>query len=148
MSCQHPSTRFGKGVARNFLIHANANGSFAIEKVRLNSSLQGARLNNLPCLRINIKLRRRETGNVLYGPVEALQRRPYFFKAIIGYSNPKIGPRRTAKELHIGAQEMEWNEQDERLSEFIMSTHTIHGNSQFQKPSHLHGSHLVGSSVM
>uniref|UniRef100_A0A7I4XVW5 40S ribosomal protein S6 n=1 Tax=Haemonchus contortus TaxID=6289 RepID=A0A7I4XVW5_HAECO len=32
---------------------------------------------------------------------------------------------------------MEWNEQGERPSEFIMSTHTIHGNSQFQKPSHL-----------
>ncbi|XGW21886.1 hypothetical protein V3C99_004668, partial [Haemonchus contortus] len=32
---------------------------------------------------------------------------------------------------------MEWNEQGERLFEFVMSTHTIHGNSQFQKPSHL-----------
>nr|CDJ93847.1 Endonuclease exonuclease phosphatase and RNA-directed DNA polymerase (reverse transcriptase) domain containing protein [Haemonchus contortus] len=31
----------------------------------------------------------------------------------------------------------EWNEQGERLVEFIMSTHTIHGNSRFQKQSHL-----------
>ncbi|VDO25619.1 unnamed protein product [Haemonchus placei] len=30
----------------------------------------------------------------------------------------------------------EWKEQDEKLSEFIISTHTIHGSSQFQKPSH------------
>ncbi|XGW34642.1 hypothetical protein V3C99_018543 [Haemonchus contortus] len=32
---------------------------------------------------------------------------------------------------------MEWNEQGERMSEFIMPTHTIYGNSHFQKPSHL-----------
>ncbi|EYB83630.1 hypothetical protein Y032_0332g2772 [Ancylostoma ceylanicum] len=30
-----------------------------------------------------------------------------------------------------------WNEQGERLSEFIMTTKTIHGNSQFQKPTSL-----------
>ncbi|XGW25240.1 hypothetical protein V3C99_006567 [Haemonchus contortus] len=36
--------------------------------------------------------------------------------------------------MHIGTHGMEWNE---RLLEFIMSTHTIHGNSQFQKHSHL-----------
>ncbi|KAE9418252.1 hypothetical protein Angca_003518, partial [Angiostrongylus cantonensis] len=29
---------------------------------------------------------------------------------------------------------IEWNEQGELLSEFIMATKTIHGNSQFQKP--------------
>uniref|UniRef100_A0A7I4Z291 Reverse transcriptase domain-containing protein n=1 Tax=Haemonchus contortus TaxID=6289 RepID=A0A7I4Z291_HAECO len=43
----------------------------------------------------------------------------------------------TAKELHIETHGMEWNEQRERLSEFIMSTHTIRGNSQFRKPPHL-----------
>nr|CDJ96454.1 endonuclease-reverse transcriptase [Haemonchus contortus] len=59
-----------------------------------------------------------------------------FFKVIVGDFNAKIGPRRTTEELHIGTHGMEWNEQGERLSEFIMSTHTIHGNSQFQKPSH------------
>ena len=57
-----------------------------------------------------------------------------FFKVIVGDFNAKIGPRRTAEELHIGTHGTEWNEQGERLSEFIMSTHTIHGNSQFQKP--------------
>ncbi|XGW08040.1 hypothetical protein V3C99_010845, partial [Haemonchus contortus] len=60
-----------------------------------------------------------------------------FFKVIVGDFNAKIGPRRTAEELHIGTHGVEWNEQGERLSEFIMTTHTIHGNSQFQKPSHL-----------
>ncbi|VDO50985.1 unnamed protein product [Haemonchus placei] len=56
---------------------------------------------------------------------------------IAGDFNAKIGPRRTAEELHIGTRGMEWNEQRGRLSEFIMSTRTIHSNSQFQKPSHL-----------
>nr|CDJ97432.1 Endonuclease exonuclease phosphatase domain containing protein [Haemonchus contortus] len=60
-----------------------------------------------------------------------------FFKVIVGDINAKIGPRRTAEELHIGTHGMEWNEQGERLSGFIMSTLTIHGNSQFRKPSHL-----------
>ncbi|VDO05518.1 unnamed protein product [Haemonchus placei] len=45
-----------------------------------------------------------------------------FFKVIVGDFNPKIYPRRTAQELHVGTREMEWNEQGERLSEFIMST--------------------------
>uniref|UniRef100_A0A7I4Z8G8 Reverse transcriptase domain-containing protein n=1 Tax=Haemonchus contortus TaxID=6289 RepID=A0A7I4Z8G8_HAECO len=48
------------------------------------------------------------------------------FKVIVGDFNAKIGPRRTTEELHIGTHGMEWNEQGERLSEFIMSTHTIH----------------------
>uniref|UniRef100_A0A7I4Z4L0 Reverse transcriptase domain-containing protein n=1 Tax=Haemonchus contortus TaxID=6289 RepID=A0A7I4Z4L0_HAECO len=60
-----------------------------------------------------------------------------FFKAIVGDFSAKIGPRRTAEELHIGTHGVEWNEQGERLSEFIMTTHTIHGNSQFVKPTHL-----------
>nr|CDJ80522.1 endonuclease-reverse transcriptase [Haemonchus contortus] len=60
-----------------------------------------------------------------------------FFKVIVGDYNAKIGPKRTAEEPHIETHGMEWNEQSERLPEFIMSTHTIHGNSQFQKPSHL-----------
>ncbi|ETN81314.1 hypothetical protein RB195_008130 [Necator americanus] len=41
-----------------------------------------------------------------------------FYKVIIGHFNATIGPRRTPEELHIG-------------------TKTIHGNSQFQKPSSL-----------
>lgn len=58
-----------------------------------------------------------------------------FYKAIVGDFNAKIGPRRSSQELHIGVHGLEWNEQGERLSEFIMSTNTIHGNSQFQKPA-------------
>ncbi|XP_055965460.1 craniofacial development protein 2-like, partial [Sorex fumeus] len=56
-----------------------------------------------------------------------------FYKIIVGDVNAKIGPRRSAEELHIRTHGLEWNEQGERLSEFIMSTKTIHGNSQFQK---------------
>ncbi|KAE9412686.1 hypothetical protein Angca_009405, partial [Angiostrongylus cantonensis] len=56
------------------------------------------------------------------------------FKVIIGDFNAKIGPRRSSEERHIGTHGLEWNEQGERLSEFIMATKTIHGNSQFQKP--------------
>ncbi|XGW33568.1 hypothetical protein V3C99_017738 [Haemonchus contortus] len=59
-----------------------------------------------------------------------------FFKVIVADFNAKIGPRRTAEELHIDTHGMEWNEQGERISEFIMSTHTIHGNSQLQRPFH------------
>ncbi|VDP20240.1 unnamed protein product [Heligmosomoides polygyrus] len=59
------------------------------------------------------------------------------YKVIVGDFNAKIGPRRSPEELHIGAHGLEWNEQGERLSEFLMSTKTIHGNSQFQKPPSL-----------
>ncbi|XGW34706.1 hypothetical protein V3C99_018593 [Haemonchus contortus] len=34
-----------------------------------------------------------------------------FFKVIVGDFNAKIGPRRTAEELHIETQGVEWNEQ-------------------------------------
>ncbi|VDO39849.1 unnamed protein product [Haemonchus placei] len=60
-----------------------------------------------------------------------------FFKVIVSEFNAKIGPRRSAEGLHIGTHGMEWNEQGGRLSEFVMSTHTIHGSSQIQKLSHL-----------
>ncbi|EYC41553.1 hypothetical protein Y032_0564g3526 [Ancylostoma ceylanicum] len=60
-----------------------------------------------------------------------------FYKVIVGGFNAKIGPRRTPEELHIGTHGLQWNEQGERLSEFIMTTRTIHGNSQFQKPTSL-----------
>ncbi|KAK6744037.1 hypothetical protein RB195_010998 [Necator americanus] len=43
-------------------------------------------------------------------------------------------PKKTPEELHIGTHGLQWNDQG-RLSEFIMTTKTIHGNSQFQKPS-------------
>nr|CDJ97120.1 Endonuclease exonuclease phosphatase domain containing protein [Haemonchus contortus] len=78
-----------------------------------------------------------EELEAFYMDLERLYREdPTFFKVIVGDFNAKIGLRRTTEELHIGTHGMEWNEQGERLSEFIMSTHTIHGNSQFQKPSH------------
>uniref|UniRef100_A0A0K0DJN4 Endo/exonuclease/phosphatase domain-containing protein n=1 Tax=Angiostrongylus cantonensis TaxID=6313 RepID=A0A0K0DJN4_ANGCA len=57
-----------------------------------------------------------------------------FFKVIIGDFNAKIGPRRSSEERHIGTHGLEWNEQ--RLSEYIMATKAIHGNSLFQKPHH------------
>ncbi|KAK6743751.1 hypothetical protein RB195_010820 [Necator americanus] len=60
-----------------------------------------------------------------------------FYKVIIGDFNAKVGPRRTPEELHIGTHGLQWNDQGERLSKFIMTTKTIHGNSQFQKPSSL-----------
>nr|CDJ92425.1 Endonuclease exonuclease phosphatase domain containing protein [Haemonchus contortus] len=79
-----------------------------------------------------------EELEAFYMDLEKLYREGHtFFKVIVGDFNAKIGPRRTAEELHIGTHGVEWNEQGERLSEFIMTTHTIHGNSQFQKPSHL-----------
>ncbi|KAK6741007.1 hypothetical protein RB195_009077 [Necator americanus] len=60
-----------------------------------------------------------------------------FYKVIIGDFNAKVRPRRTPEELHIGTHGLQWNDQGKRLSEFIMTTKTIHWNSQFQKPSSL-----------
>uniref|UniRef100_A0A0K0D3P2 Craniofacial development protein 2-like n=1 Tax=Angiostrongylus cantonensis TaxID=6313 RepID=A0A0K0D3P2_ANGCA len=53
------------------------------------------------------------------------------FKVIIGDFNSKIGPKRSSEERHIRTHGLKWNEQCERLSEFIMATETIHDNSQF-----------------
>uniref|UniRef100_A0A0K0CXE9 Endo/exonuclease/phosphatase domain-containing protein n=1 Tax=Angiostrongylus cantonensis TaxID=6313 RepID=A0A0K0CXE9_ANGCA len=61
-----------------------------------------------------------------------------FFQVITGDFNAKIGPRRSSEEPHIGTHGLEWNEQGERLSEFIIVTKTIHDNSQFQKPHPQH----------
>uniref|UniRef100_A0A0K0DQQ9 Endo/exonuclease/phosphatase domain-containing protein n=1 Tax=Angiostrongylus cantonensis TaxID=6313 RepID=A0A0K0DQQ9_ANGCA len=57
-----------------------------------------------------------------------------FFKVIIGCFSARIEPRGTSEDRYIGTHALEWNEQGERLSEFIMATKTIYGNSQFQKP--------------
>ncbi|ETN85309.1 hypothetical protein NECAME_06469 [Necator americanus] len=70
-------------------------------------------------------------------PVKIYREDPAFYKVIIGDFNAKVGPRRTPEELHIGTHGLQWNDQGERLSEFIMTTKTIHGNSQFHKPSSL-----------
>ncbi|EYC22349.1 hypothetical protein Y032_0017g3297 [Ancylostoma ceylanicum] len=73
-----------------------------------------------------------------YKDLEKFHREDYtFYKVIVGDFDVKIGPRRTPEELHIGTHGLQWNEQAESLSGFIMTTKTIHGNSQFQKPTSL-----------
>ncbi|KAK6748995.1 hypothetical protein RB195_001542 [Necator americanus] len=70
-----------------------------------------------------------------YNDLEKLYREDYtLYKVIIGDFSTKIGLRRTHGELHIGTHGLQSNEKGERLSEFIMTTKTIHENSQFQKP--------------
>ncbi|KAK6737422.1 hypothetical protein RB195_019865 [Necator americanus] len=79
-----------------------------------------------------------EEVETFYMEMEKFYREDHaFYKVIIGDFNAKVGPRRTPEELHIGTHGLQWNDQGERLSEFIMTTKTIHGNSQFQKPSSL-----------
>uniref|UniRef100_A0A0K0D337 Endo/exonuclease/phosphatase domain-containing protein n=1 Tax=Angiostrongylus cantonensis TaxID=6313 RepID=A0A0K0D337_ANGCA len=76
-----------------------------------------------------------EEVEAFYMDLERFYREDHtFFKVITGDFNAKIGPRRSSEERHIGTHGLEWNEQGERLSEFIMATKTIHSNSQFQKP--------------
>ncbi|ETN69189.1 hypothetical protein NECAME_15464 [Necator americanus] len=74
-----------------------------------------------------------------------------FYKVIIGDFNAKVGPRRTPEELHIGIHGIQWNDQGERLSEFIMTTKTIHGKFRNSRSPPLYagrGSHPVEGSVM
>ncbi|ETN85247.1 hypothetical protein NECAME_16840 [Necator americanus] len=79
-----------------------------------------------------------EKVEAFYMDLEKFHREDHaFYKVIIGDFNAKVGPRRTPEELHIGTHGLHWNDQGERLPEFIMTTKTIHGNSQFQKPSSL-----------
>ncbi|VDM55762.1 unnamed protein product [Angiostrongylus costaricensis] len=76
-----------------------------------------------------------EEVEALYMDLEKFYREGHtFLKVITGNFNAKIGPRRTSDERHIGTHGLEWNEQGELLSEFIMITKTIHGDWQFQKP--------------
>ncbi|KAK6754448.1 hypothetical protein RB195_013447 [Necator americanus] len=80
-----------------------------------------------------------EEAEAFYMDLEKFYREDHaFYKVIIGDFNAKVGPRRTPEELHIGTHGLQWNDQGERLSEFTMTTKTIHGNSQFQKSSSLH----------
>ncbi|VDP58583.1 unnamed protein product [Heligmosomoides polygyrus] len=99
-----------------------------------------------------------EEVEVFYVDLEKFYKEGHtFHKVIVGKFNAKIGPRRSPDELHIGTHRLEWNEQGEGLSQFIMSTKTIHGNSQFQKPPSLRWTwetenvrlpaHLSGSTV-
>ncbi|VDO46808.1 unnamed protein product [Haemonchus placei] len=46
-----------------------------------------------------------------------------FFKVIAGDFNAKIDSRGTAEEVYVGTHGMEWHEQCESLSQFIMLTH-------------------------
>ncbi|KAK6765260.1 hypothetical protein RB195_025263 [Necator americanus] len=79
-----------------------------------------------------------EEVEAFYMDLEKFYREDHtFYKVIIGDFNAKVGPRRTPEELHIGTRGLQWNDQGERLSEFIMTTKTIHRNSQFQTPSSL-----------
>ncbi|KAK6758780.1 hypothetical protein RB195_016170 [Necator americanus] len=81
-----------------------------------------------------------EEVEAFYMDLEKFYREDHaFYKVIIGDFNAKVGPRRTPEELHIGTHGLQWNDQGEGLSEFIMTTKTIRGNSQFQKPSSLRG---------
>ncbi|KAK6734446.1 hypothetical protein RB195_017932 [Necator americanus] len=79
-----------------------------------------------------------EEVEAFYMDLEKFYREDHaFYKVIIGDFNAKVGPRRTPEELLIETPGLQWNDQGERLSEFIMTTKTIHGNSQFQRPSSL-----------
>ncbi|KAK6731405.1 hypothetical protein RB195_007711 [Necator americanus] len=79
-----------------------------------------------------------EEVEAFYMDLEKFYREDHaFYKVIVGDFNAKVGPRRTPEELHIRTHGLQWNDQEERLSEFIMTTKSIHGNSQFQKPSSL-----------
>ncbi|KAK6736143.1 hypothetical protein RB195_019052 [Necator americanus] len=79
-----------------------------------------------------------EEVEAFYMDLEKFYREDHaFYEVIIGDFNAKVGPRRTPEELHIGTHGLQWSDQGKRLSEFIMTTKTIHGNSQFHKPSPL-----------
>uniref|UniRef100_A0A0K0CZY0 Endo/exonuclease/phosphatase domain-containing protein n=1 Tax=Angiostrongylus cantonensis TaxID=6313 RepID=A0A0K0CZY0_ANGCA len=71
-----------------------------------------------------------EEVEAFYMDLERFYREDHtFFKVIIGDINAKIGPRRSSEERQSGTHGLEWNEQGERLSEFIMATKTIHGRT-------------------
>ncbi|KAK6763410.1 hypothetical protein RB195_023927 [Necator americanus] len=74
-------------------------------------------------LRSNIKLRRRRSRD---SSEKFYEENNAFYKVIICDFNAKIGPRRTPEELHIGIHgvQWKWNEQGEKLSEFITTTKT------------------------
>ncbi|KAK6765313.1 hypothetical protein RB195_025301 [Necator americanus] len=75
-----------------------------------------------------------EEVEAFYMDLEKFYREDHAFcKVITGDFNAKIGPRRMPEQLTA------YNGMNSggRLSEFIMTTKTIHGNSQFQKPSSL-----------
>ncbi|VDM62453.1 unnamed protein product [Angiostrongylus costaricensis] len=77
-----------------------------------------------------------EEVEAFYVDLEKFYREDHtFFKVIIGDFNAKNRPRRSSEIRLIWTHGLEWNEQGERLSEFIMATKTIHGNSQLKVPT-------------
>uniref|UniRef100_A0A7I4Z5L3 Endonuclease exonuclease phosphatase domain containing protein n=1 Tax=Haemonchus contortus TaxID=6289 RepID=A0A7I4Z5L3_HAECO len=71
-----------------------------------------------------------------------------FFKVIVGDFNAKIRLRRTAEELHIETHGTEWNEQGERLPEFIMSTHSIQATGTTSLPLQVTGKNPLSTTSM
>ncbi|KAK6753868.1 hypothetical protein RB195_013077 [Necator americanus] len=70
-----------------------------------------------------------EEVEVFYMDLEKFYREDHtFYKVIIGDVNVKSGTGRTPEELHIGIHDFQWIEYGERLSDFIMTTMTIHGS--------------------
>ncbi|ETN70999.1 hypothetical protein NECAME_14397 [Necator americanus] len=79
----------------------------------------------------------KEEVGAFYMDLEKYYREDHaFYKVIVGDFNAKVG-KKTPEGLRIETHGLQWNEQGERLSEFIITTKTTHGNSQFQKPSSL-----------
>ncbi|VDP08754.1 unnamed protein product [Heligmosomoides polygyrus] len=107
------------------------NGTSATEAMWLRASFD--------CIRRvcpNIRLRR-QWGRNFYVKLEKFYKEDQtFYKVIVGDFNAKIGPRKSPEELHIETHGLEWNEQGERLSEFIVDQDHP-WNSQFQKPPSL-----------
>ncbi|KAK6767163.1 hypothetical protein RB195_026462 [Necator americanus] len=80
-------------------------------------------------------------------PTTRIGRHHAFYKVIIGDFNAKVGPGRTPEEFHIGTHVLQWNDQGERLSMFIM---TSMGTRNSRNPPLYagRGSHPVESTVM
>ncbi|ETN71919.1 hypothetical protein NECAME_19111 [Necator americanus] len=76
-----------------------------------------------------------EEVEAFYMDLEKFYRKDHaFYKVIIGDFNAKVGPRRTPEELHIGTHGLQWNDQGERLSEFIMTLRPSMGIRNSRSP--------------
>ncbi|KAK6727798.1 hypothetical protein RB195_005462 [Necator americanus] len=92
----------------------------------------------------------KEEVEAFYMDLEKFYREDHaFYKVIIGDFNAKIGPRRTPEKLQIGTNGLQWNDQGERLSEFIMTTKTIVTRNSRSPPLYAgRGSHPAEGTVM
>ncbi|KAK6729312.1 hypothetical protein RB195_006391 [Necator americanus] len=68
-----------------------------------------------------------EEVEAFYMELEKFYREDHAFYKVIGEFNAKVDPRRTPEELHIGTHGLQWSEQGERFSAFIIKT-MIDGN--------------------